>query len=422
MESPRPADPADADHRIFATKLAELFSSGAEWPGPGDVDDRVRACLAPGARAASGSPVQPSGWLVAVAEAAAAWAREGIGLDRVLLGYHEAIHDGLELAVAESPGVDAACAGRAGLLLGLLRAVTLASTSAYVDEYRFVARQHQTAAQTLVAALLSGHSRSTLARRAGIAIARAYQVVALHIPADDAEPRVAEAVALRRLRRVQAALASALGSRALSLLTTGGGTVLVPLDDSAGPELAGAFTMSAQALAVLTEAAGAGLTAVVLSGPTEQIPELAARAHELLELANGLGRPPGLYGIPDLAVEYQLSRPGPAREHLADLLAPIRGNPRLLGTLVMFLETGLDRMETARRLGVHPNSITHRLRRIHRLSGLDLGCPEGIARARAALLVHGLDTPDAAAREPDIHAREGDSGAGEPDRNNAAVG
>ncbi|WP_157392698.1 PucR family transcriptional regulator [Nocardia terrae] len=256
------------------------------------------------------------------------------------------------------------------------------------------------AAQTLVAALLSGHRRSTPALRAGIAIACGYQVVALSIPIEES---AGEATAARRLCRVRAALDTALGSRALSLLTTAGGTVLVPQGDSAGPEPADAFPMTPRALATLTEAAGVGLTAVALTGPTERIADLAARAHELVELVHDLGYPAGLYGIRDLAVEYQLSRPGPAREHLAGLLAPISGDPRLLDTMVTFLETGLDRMETARRLGMHPNSITHRLRRIHRLSGLDLGCPEGIARARAALLVRGLEAP----ARPVLSARPG---------------
>ncbi|MBL1074712.1 helix-turn-helix domain-containing protein [Nocardia sp. 2] len=329
-------------------------------------------------------------WMVEVAAAAAAWAREGLGLDRVLLEYHEAVRDGLALAAAEPPTQGTVPAGRAELLLRVLQTVTMATTSAFVEEYRLVARQHQTAAQTLIAALLSGHGRSALARRTGITVASKYQVVALSIPApepDDSHP----GAPLRRLRRVQAESASVLGSRALSLLTTAGGTILVPCDDNGGAELPGAFSVSADGLRILSLAAGVPLTAVVLSGSTDRIPDLAARAHELLELVHALGRPPGMYRLADLAVEYQLSRPGPAREHLADLLAPIRADPRLLLTLQTFLDAGLDRMETARRLDVHPNSITHRLRRIHRLSGLDLGCPEGISRARAALIVRELD-------------------------------
>ncbi|MFE3193755.1 transcriptional regulator [Nocardia sp. NPDC059240] len=291
---------AGAGPPTFATKLAELFAGDTEGPGAGDVNERVRACLA---RAARAPGAQGSGWLVEVAESAAGFAREGIDLDRVLLGYHEAIHDGLELAVTDSPGADATSAGRAELLLALLRAVTMATTTAYVDEFRFVAREHQTAAQTLVAALLSGHSRSTLARHTGICIAHAYQVVALRIPPAEAELRpVTEMTALRRLRRVQAALGAVLGSRALSLLAASGGIVLVPQDDSAGWGLAGAFAMTSRSLTALSETAGVELTAVVLSGPTARIPDLAVRAHELLERAHALRYPPGLYHPADLGV------------------------------------------------------------------------------------------------------------------------
>lgn len=383
---------ADSTRRDFAARLAELFSVHTSRPGRGDVDQRVRACLVPAVRAVSEPTAESSGWLVRVADTAAEWAREGVGLDRVLLGYHEALHDGLRLATTESHGEKVIPGGCAELLLGMLRAATLATTSAYVDEFRFVARQHQTAAQTLGAALLSGHCRSTLAQQAGISIANTYQIVALSIPIPRADTRSTQAsTALRRLRRVQLGIPSVLGPRALSLLTTAGGTILLPLDESAGSEPADTDAMTSQTLATLTGTAGVGLTAVVLSGRTDQIPELAARAHELLALVQSLGYPPGLYRLSDLAVEYQLSLPGPGREHLADLLEPIRATPWLIETLVTFLETGLDRVETAGRLCVHPNSITNRLHRIHQLSGLDLSHPEGVARARAALIVHGLD-------------------------------
>ncbi|GAB2514230.1 transcriptional regulator [Nocardia heshunensis] len=295
-------DRAAAGPPNFAAKLAEMFAGDTQGLGSGDVDERARACLARAAGAAAPA-AHRSGWLVEVAESAAGFAREGIDLDRILLGYHEAIRDGLELAVTESPGADATSVGRAELLLGLLRAVTMATTTAYVDEFRFVAREHQTAAQTLVAALLSGHSRSTLARHTGICIANAYQVVAVRIPASDAdEHTVTEMTALRRLRRVQAALGAVLGSRALSLLAASGGIVLVPQDDSAGWGLAGAFAMTARALTALSDTAGVELTAVVLSGPTAQIPDLAAQAHELLEMAHAQGYPPGLYHPADLGV------------------------------------------------------------------------------------------------------------------------
>ncbi|MFC9994101.1 PucR family transcriptional regulator [Nocardia sp. NPDC127526] len=393
----RPCPPSGGD--AFAAELAEhLAGFGADRPMFGELDARIRECLAPAARAVCAPDPRDTEWLIELAAAAATWAREGVELDRVLLEYHEAIRGGLELAAGQHPGEGGVPVSRAETLLRLLQTVTVATTAAFVDEYRFVAREHQTAAQTLVAALLSGHSRSALARQAGIAIAATYQVVALSIPAPPItdDPRVnMETEALRRLRRLQSAFAPVLGSRALSLLTTAGGTILVPCDAAAGRELGDVFAMDADALRSLSEAAAAPLTAVVLSGPADHIPELATRAHELLDLVRALDRSPGVYRMADLAVEYQLTTPGPARDHLAGLLTPIQAAPRLFSTLRAFLASGLDRMETARRLGVHPNSVTHRLRRIHRLTGLDLGCPEGISLARAALLMRTLDLPGA---------------------------
>ncbi|MGW8651581.1 PucR family transcriptional regulator [Nocardia salmonicida] len=87
-----------------------------------------------------------------------------------------------------------------------------------------------------------------------------------------------------------------------------------------------------------------------------------------------------------MAIEYQLTRPGPAREHLAGVIAPLATHPELLETLRTYMATGLNRKATGRRLHVHPNTIDYRLRRVSGLTDLDLTTAEGILRARIALL------------------------------------
>jgi len=44
------------------------------------------------------------------------------------------------------------------------------------------------------------------------------------------------------------------------------------------------------------------------------------------------------------------------------------------------------------RLAIHPNSVAHRVRRIERLTGIELARPDGIARASLALLAFDLGT------------------------------
>ncbi|WP_227982643.1 PucR family transcriptional regulator [Nocardia spumae] len=324
---------------------------------------------------------------------AGAWAREGVDLDTVLRAYHEAVRTAF-IDLADGRGDGGNLIADADQALRLLETVTVATSAAYLDEHRCAARHHQTAAQTLVTALLSGHGRAALARRTGIAVAPSYQVVALSIaphPGETDPRRNAETVARRKLRRLQSALAPVLGSRALSLLSVDGGTILVPADSGATARI-DAPVLTADTLEVLSAAASVPLTAAVVTGVTARIPELAAQAHELLELVRALGRPPGLYDIADVAVEYQLTRPGPARDHLAAVLSPLTPYPELLETLRAYVDSGLDRKSTAGRLAIHPNSLSHRVRRIERLTGIELARPDGIARASLALLAFDLGT------------------------------
>ncbi|MFQ6392948.1 transcriptional regulator [Nocardia sp. KC 131] len=274
------------------SKLVEHLRYHARGAPHGDLATTTRNIVA---AAASGSPQAD------ITGSAARWAREGLELETVLDAYHHGIRTGLDFLAEQAAGtdVDQVMAG-ARLMVRVLETVTSAASAAYVDEHRHVAREQQTAAQTLVSALLSGHGVTQLARQTGITIASSYQVVALSIPphTDERRPGLATPSAARRkLRRVQAALATPLGSRALSLLSTDGGTVLVPIDDAS---MRTSLAMTAEVLELLSEAAEVPVTAAVGSGDSVRIPELAARAHELLERLLVEGRPPGLYPMAEL--------------------------------------------------------------------------------------------------------------------------
>ncbi|WP_280371718.1 PucR family transcriptional regulator [Nocardia wallacei] len=391
VASPEPPTDA-APPGLLATKLAEhLRARPKSGPDTAGLTAGVRDCLVLALRALSDPGPGDAAQLAELVGRAAEWAREGIDLDTVLRTYHETVRRGFEQVAAEQRCGPAELLAGAEEMLRLLETVTVATSSAYLDEHRLAARHHQTAAQTLVTALLSGHGREALARRTGITVAGTYQVVALAIPPHPGErdPRLnTEGVARRKLRRLQSALAPVLGSRALSLLSVDGGTILVPVEDPTA--LNGGLAMTADTLDVLSAAASVPLTATVVTGATEDIPELAEQARELLELVRALGRSPGLYRMADVAVEYQMTRPGPAREHLAAVLDPLTPHPELVETLRAFLSSGLDRRATAGQLHIHPNSVSHRLRRIERLAGLNLSHPDSISRASLALLAFEL--------------------------------
>lgn len=58
----------------------------------------------------------------------------------------------------------------------------------------------------------------------------------------------------------------------------------------------------------------------------------------------------------DLALEYQLTRPGEGRAHLLDLLAPLAGTPDLLETLDVYVGHDANRRLTARDLACRLNA------------------------------------------------------------------
>ncbi|WP_327115587.1 helix-turn-helix domain-containing protein [Nocardia sp. NBC_01730] len=354
----------------------------------GDVTKLTRGCLTLVAEMFDQRTVPDGEKLGAVRESATRWAREGVPLSTILRAYHEGVRIafGLVTAHAKADDVDEVLIAT-DLMLELLEAITAAVSDAYTDEQHLVAKEHQTAAQTLASALLSGRGSSALARQTGIPIAESYQVVALSIPehADECDPRVdANVAARRKLRRLQSELAAVFVSRALALLSTKGGTLLIPLG-------ADETIVSAATLDLLAEAAEVPLTATAVAGDTDHIPESADQAHELLNLVQVGDKPPGLYQMSDLAVEYQLTRGGPATLRIATFLDPLEDHPELFDTMRAYLGNDMNRQLTARQLYVHPNTVDYRLRRIAQLTSIDLATSDGISHAAIALLARDLD-------------------------------
>jgi hypothetical protein len=371
----------------FATCMAPCRTLPGEQLR-GDVTELTRSCLALAAEMFDKRAVPDDEQLNDVREAAAQWAREAVPLGTILRAYHEGLRIafGLVTARAKADDVDELLVAT-DLMLELLEAITAAVSDAYVGEQHLVAREHQTAAQTLASALLSGRGSSALARQAGIPIAESYQVLALSIPEhpDERDTRVDTHVAARRkLRRLQSELATVFGSRALTLLSTKGGTLLIPVDE-------GTAVLTIDALGMLTDAAGVPLTAAMVVGDTDQIPDAADQAHELLNLVRVAGRAPGLYQMADLAVEYQLTRGGPATRRIATILDPLDAHPELFDTMRAYLGNDMNRQLTAKQLYVHPNTVDYRLRRIVQLTTVDLATSAGISQAAIALLARDLD-------------------------------
>ncbi|HLS79747.1 MAG TPA: helix-turn-helix domain-containing protein [Nocardia sp.] len=347
----------------------------------GDVTMVTRVCLEVAVHMLDGRDVGTH--LRRLGDTAAGWAREGVPIDTIHHSVHEGFKIGMDLVMSQATPSDyESLVGGARRIVEILDQMTTAISTAYVKELRAVVSEHHTAVHTLTSALLGGHSNSTMARECGIAIADSYTVLAVAIAPhpDESNPALdGKVVARRKLRRVQAALADRCGERALSLLSVDGGTVLVPADAMADEEL--------DALAAaLAAAAHTGVTATVVRAETARIPAAAEQAHELLDMVQRLEAVPGLYRFDELALEYQLTRPGPGREFLGALLEPLDDHPELLETLRIHIANNLNRRRTSRLLHVHTNTVDYRLKRIAQLTGFDPTQPSGLWYLRSALV------------------------------------
>ncbi|MGW6728471.1 PucR family transcriptional regulator [Nocardia sp. NPDC055029] len=335
-----------------------------------------------------------------LAVAAAGWAHDGIPVDTVLHAVHESLRRRMEFAaVPEATGSSLLDGFRQAVAASDLMCTTV--SRAYVRQHREVASEHHAAVHTLASALLAGQPTTTMARECGIAVADAYSVLALWIQAhpDEHDSRVDGAVvARRRLRRVQAALAQRCGERALALLSVDGGTLLIPANLLADKEL---DTL----VESLSRGARVDITAALMPAATDEIPAAAERAHELLDMVERLDCPPGLYRFADLALEYQLTRPGPGRAELGELLRPLDNHPELYETLRVHIANNMNRQRTARLLHIHTNTVDYRIRRVAHLTGLDPTQGSGLWQLRSAMIARSFHTNPPRHRRAHLRAR-----------------
>jgi len=350
-------------------------------------------------------------------DAAAAWAREGVPIDTIHHAIHEGFKIGFDLVVTNATtktrtntgGGNNSNAGTgpadnseptltlthtdytnllqgAKLLVEILDTMTTAVSHAYVRELRAVVSEHHNAVHTLTSALLGGHPTSTMARECGIEIADNYHILALHIPPhpDQTNPHLDPTIiARRKLRRLQAALATTTHTTTLSLLSTDGGTLLIPTTTPTDLDTL---------ITHLSHAARVPITATTTTTPTTDIPTATDQTHQLLDMVTRLQSIPGLYRFDDLALEYQLTRPGPGRDHLGTLLNPLDHHPELLTTLQTHIANNLNRQRTARLLHVHTNTVDYRLKRIAQLTGFDPTQASGLWYLRSALVARTYTT------------------------------
>ncbi|WP_033262116.1 PucR family transcriptional regulator [Amycolatopsis vancoresmycina] len=307
-------------------------------------------------------------------------AEEGFPLEAVLTAYHVGAREIFAVGSASSGSADVAdLLDVADRVLAFVGTVTGAVTRGYLEELRTKVGQEHTARRTLLSVLVDGGPVDVVARSAGITLPARYLVLSVELGphADEESPEVDAEIAVRRkLRRFLAAFEHACGDGVLASLDGPGGLVLLPL--------AGRRSDWPAVLDAAGRAAGVTVLAAAETAAPAEVREVAAQTGEVLDVLRWFGRPPGLYHLDDVLVEYQLTRPGAARDRLAAALEPLDAHPELVETLETYLALDTNRRRAAARLHVHPNTVDYRLRRVRDLTGIDPLHPTGLARLTAA--------------------------------------
>lgn len=275
-------------------------------------------------------------------------------------------------------------------LLDLLRHINMTVVETYTEVEQSIYHAEREARRELCSALVRGLPAEELAARADTVLADQYTVLAIHLSEPARTGSAANLVTRRRIRVLQRALDELTGTTTPATFDGANGIAL--LSNSSETDVLDAQRFDNLA-ARLAEQFGVTVYLAEFSGVSRDgIPAAAKDAAELTELARLRGRPGGCYRLDDLLLEYQLTRPGPARERLAQRVIPLLGSPHLVEALEAHLRHGADRKTASRRIHVHPNTFTYRLRRIADLTGLDPADPTDSRMLAAALTVHRLDS------------------------------
>jgi len=330
--------------------------------------------------------------LARISESSARRADEGVPLEAVVGAYHFGAQECAARVLASAePGDLPDLLLVQHRLLGYLRLVSCAVAAGYVQERQAALSDEQVARQSLLSRLLEGGDPQTEADRAGLPLPPCYLVLGITMGPhpDELLPGVNHAVAARRkLRRLRNELQRQTAGDPLSALSGNGGLVLIPSDRPPADFGSTDRDRLSRLVEHLGRMCGAELLVAAAVAAPGGVADAARLVGEVREVAQASGRGPGLYLLDDVLLEYQLSRPSPARDRLAALLDPLTRRPELLDTLRTFLACGLDRRQAAARLQVHPNTVDYRLRKATELTGLDAARGADQLTLRAALAAH----------------------------------
>ncbi len=398
--------------RMSRTPLDEVVGN-AEFPCDlppevknAEVAAAVRHGLRLFVRRAHGPQLRPGDYGV-FRERAARRAEEGMPLHHLLRAHALGAYVLWKtLRETARPGEEAALVELSGILLRAQEGIAGALAETYLDEQAALVAERREHRQALVRGLLDGSPPTDQGTLEDLGLRHGALVLYLRTEhrADGtafarpgtgrsptgrpSRPALSPVMARRRRRRIQTVLDRAFGTEVLTLIEDDGGHAIVPArTDQESPQRP-PDTVPDGLTERLRRACGTPVRiAGVRADRAVGIAEAARTAFEVVRVAQASGQPPGLHRLADVLLEFHLSRRDESSGLIAALLDPIDERPDLLETLRAYLKHQQDRRTTARRLGLHPNTVDNRLARIADLTGLDLASPRGTALALAALLL-----------------------------------
>lgn len=117
----------------------------------------------------------------------------------------------------------------------------------------------------------------------------------------------------------------------------------------------------------------------------DEVPAGRLEARDITRIVAAAERPPGVYQIDDVLVEYAILQKTSVTNQLVGILAPLANLPILLTTLKSFTAANGNRRKAAADLGIHRKTLDHRLQRIKHITGTDATSAEGLQLLYIAL-------------------------------------
>ncbi|NKY87882.1 PucR family transcriptional regulator [Nocardia veterana] len=284
--------------------------------------------------------------------------RQGVPLASVLARYRIAAgYMVAELERSASPAERAVIASVGPGLMEFVAAVTARVAVACVEHVSDPLWEQRDRRRAIADALLQGRDPRDGSPEAVVPVASSYAVAVFDV-ATTADPA--------RLTRIRTALDRIDG--AFLRMDSAGWTVLIPLDGTV-EQVASAVqrTVTADRCDSVPQMWIGIACATTLSG----IPEAARQARAVSDICRRTGRPEAVTSVREVLLEYALTGGPSARRYLSSVVAALRDHPVLLRTLDAYFACQFNQLATARRLGVHRNTVTYRLAGIAEATGWD---------------------------------------------------